>query len=157
MRNKLAKCISVTAAAVLLLTGCGNAPDASEEAASSAADSPYDYDLTGMEANMLYAQIYNMTFYSDDYKGKTFKISGTFNYYRNSETDERFLVYVADAAACCGEGVEFVLDSSYTYPDDYPAIGDPITVAGTFEPFKEYGMPYCRLVDAEMFREEDEK
>ena len=61
-----------------------------------------------------------------------------------------FACVIADATACCSQGLEFVLAGEHTYPNDYPELGSEITVTGTFELYEEDGYQYCRLVDAEM-------
>ena len=59
-----------------------------------------------------------------------------------------FACIIADATACCSQGLEFFLAGEYTYPDDYPELGTEITVSGTFETYDEDGYMYCHLVDA---------
>ena len=43
----------------------------------------------------------------------------------------------------------FDLAGDYEYPQDYPELGDTITVIGTFEIHEQEGMQFCRLRDAE--------
>lgn len=57
---------------------------------------------------------------------------------------------IADATACCSQGLEFVLEGDYTYPDDYPELGTDITVVGTFDTYDENGQTYCHLIDAKL-------
>lgn len=57
---------------------------------------------------------------------------------------------VKDAAACCAEGMEFVLEGDYTYPDDYPELGAEITVIGEFQSYEENGMTWYHLVNARL-------
>ena len=57
---------------------------------------------------------------------------------------------VSDATACCSQGIEFVLDGDYKYPDDYPAVDKTITVVGEFNYYKEEYNTYCQLLNAEM-------
>ena len=98
-----------------------------------------------------------MMYSPDDYIGKTIKMEGQFAIYQ--ATDETgalipdqiyFACVIADATACCSQGLEFVLAGEHTYPDDYPELGNEITVTGTFELYEEDGFQYCRLADAEM-------
>ena len=57
---------------------------------------------------------------------------------------------IADAAACCAQGIPFDLAESRAYPEDYPELGDPITVTGTFEICTQDGLEFCRLSQAEL-------
>ena len=59
---------------------------------------------------------------------------------------------IADATACCSQGIEFVLDGDYTYPDDYPNVNSEITVTGTFDTYTEQGSLYCQLLNATIKR-----
>jgi hypothetical protein len=58
--------------------------------------------------------------------------------------------FVPDAQGCCSQGIEFVLDGDYKYPEDYPEVGDPITVEGTFDTYEIYGLNRCQLLGATM-------
>ncbi len=137
---------------LLTLTACGNA-DASSSYAPKPVDGErdgFDIDLTNMSSDMVYAQVYDMIFNGDTYVGKTVKARGQFSYYQEVDGREFYAVLVNDAAACCSQGIEFILDGEYTYPDDYPAIGTEITVTGTFNYYTEDFYTYCQLLGAEM-------
>ena len=119
--------------AALLLTGCGNTntqkidsliadqeqttaaiqnTSAPEPAVSvpDASDSEYDIDLTVLDSNMVYAQVYDMIYGETDYSGKTVRAKGIFNYFLDENTNqEYFAVIISDATACCAQGLEFVL------------------------------------------------
>ena len=108
-----------------------------------------DVDLTALSSTMVYSEVYNMLYTPDSYIGKTVKMQGQFAYYEDPETKEQyFACIIADATACCSQGMEFVLNGEYTYPDDYPELGEEITVTGTFEVYGENEFKFCRLVDA---------
>ncbi|WP_294470661.1 hypothetical protein [uncultured Ruminococcus sp.] len=110
-----------------------------------------DIDLTGLNPNMLYAQVYEMTADPEKYVGKTVRANGTFAYTTDPESgNEFFAVFIADAAACCSQGLEFRREGEFSYPDDYPEIGAPIVVTGTFNTYKEGVFTYCELADATM-------
>ena len=54
---------------------------------------------------------------------------------------------IADATACCSQGIEFVPDGDYTYPE----LNSSITVSGIFATYYEEGVyRYCRLIYAKM-------
>lgn len=155
----------------IILTGCGNSEkidtiikDQEQTESSSLSTSPYlsdqlgvtdssgeyDIDLTQLSPSMVYAQVYDMVYNGDDYIGKTIKVKGPFSYYQEPDGREFFAVIISDATACCSQGIEFVLDGDYTYPDDYPSIGTEITVVGKFNYYKENYNTYCQLTDATM-------
>ena len=71
----------------------------------------------------------------------------------NGVVDDMPVAYaciISDATACCAEGVEFVLEGDYTYPEDYPELGMEITVIGEFQPYEENGVTWYHLVNAKM-------
>ena len=116
-----------------------------------------DVDLTVLSSTMVYSEVYNML-YNDPahYLGKTVKARGTFSIYQ-LVTDGvlqpdpvSYACIISDAAACCAEGMEFVLEGDLTYPDDYPELGTEITVIGEFQPYEENGMTRYHLVNARL-------
>ena len=110
-----------------------------------------DVDLTKLSSTMVYSEVYNMMYTPDDYIGKTVKMKGQFAYYEDPETKAQyFACIIADATACCSQGLEFILTGEHTYPNDYPELGSEITVTGTFEVYTENGFQYCRLKNAAM-------
>ena len=109
-----------------------------------------DVDLTKLSSTMVYSEVYNMMVSPDNYTGKTVKMNGAFAYYEDPETKAQyFACIIADATACCSQGLEFILTGEHTYPNDYPELNSEITVTGTFETYEENGYNYCRLVNAE--------
>lgn len=145
-----------------LLTGCGNSADtpaadsssaveAAEEAVSEGEDSDIDVDLTKMSSTMIYSTVSNMMLYPDVYIGQKVRLEGQFAVYHDSAADKYyFSAIVPDATACCSQGIEFVLDGDYSYPDDYPEEGQTITITGNFTTYDEYGFKYCQLENATM-------
>ena len=117
-----------------------------------------DVDLTVLSSTMVYSEVYNMLyFYPEDYYGKTVKMTGQFNVYQwvdesgiVADMPVAYACIISDATACCAEGVEFVLEGDYTYPDDYPELGTEITVIGEFQPYEENGMTWYHLVNARL-------
>ena len=171
--------ISVSLMSLIMLTGCGsatavdtvqeqtsaaavqdpmkadiegdNTSSGADEASSGDRYSQIDIDLTEMDSSMIYATVYDMVNNGDDYLGKTVKVTGPFAYYKEEQTgNEYFAVLVSDATACCSQGIEFVLDGDYKYPDDYPPQNKTITVIGEFSYYKEDYNTYCQLLNAEM-------
>ena len=112
-----------------------------------------DVDLTKLSSTMVYSEVYNMMVSPDNYIGKTVKMNGAFAYYEDPETKKQyFACIIADATACCSQGLEFILTGDHTYPNDYPELGSEITVTGTFEVYTESGFQYCGLVNATLVR-----
>ena len=116
-----------------------------------------DVDLTVLSSTMVYSEVYNML-YNDPahYFGKTVKAKGTFSIYQ-LVTDGvlqpdpvSYACIISDATACCAEGMEFVLEGDYIYPDDYPELGAEITVIGEFQSYEENGMTWYHLVNARL-------
>ena len=136
--------------------GVGFSQDAEEAApapaAAAAAKDPstIDVDLTKMSATMVYSEVYNMMALPDNYLGQTVRMNGQFQVY---EGDGRnyYVVLIADAMACCQQGMEFVLGGDASYPEDYPDPGTEVTVTGVFDTYMEGEyMRYCQLIDATM-------
>ena len=123
-----------------------SAPTTSKPAQSTGG---IDVDLTKLSSTMVYSEVYNMMASPDNYTGKTVKMNGAFAYYEDPETKAQyFACIIADATACCSQGLEFILTGEHTYPNDYPELNSEITVTGTFETYEENGYNYCRLVNA---------
>ena len=130
-------------------------PEESEQ--PQASSNGVEVDLTVLSSTMVYSEVYNML-YNDPahYLGKTVKAKGTFSIYQ-LVTDGvlqpdpvSYACIISDAAACCAEGMEFVLEGDYTYPDDYPELGAEITVIGEFQSYEENGMTWYHLVNARL-------
>ena len=132
---------------------------AAEEAApADAGASTGDFiDLTAMSSTMVFAEVFNMTTHPENYVGKTVKMQGIFStgklYAQEGTLEDGSTVFaciIQDAAACCAQGIPFDLAESRAYPEDYPELGAPITVTGTFEICTQDGLEFCRLSQAEL-------
>ena len=116
-----------------------------------------DVDLTVLSSTMVYSEVYNML-YNDPahYFGKTVKARGTFSIYQLvtdgvlQPAPVSYAGIISDPAACCAEGMEFVLKGDLTYPDDYPELGAEIIVIGEFQSYEENGMTWYHLVNARL-------
>ncbi len=148
---------------LLIFAGCGNhsggSDQADKEIGAGQENREIDVDLTQLSSTMVYSEVYNMMYTPENYIGKTVKMSGDFALYcqqtdENGQPDFDYPIYyacvIADATACCSQGLEFVPAGNCTYPDDYPEPGGNITVIGTFETYEEEGYTYCHLVNAQM-------
>lgn len=147
----------------LALAGCGQA--APEDTVAATAPAPSEtqaakqtssyVDLTGLSSTMVYAEVFNMTTFPEDYIGKTVKMRGQFStgrLYAQDGTDGSmvFSCIIQDATSCCAQGIPFDLAGSFSYPEDYPQLGDQITVVGTFEKCTQDGLEFYRLSQAEL-------
>jgi len=113
--------------------------------------SSIDVDLSSMNGNIAYAQVWDMLYYPDKYEGKIFKIYGYFNAYESNKGDIYPSVIVQDATECCGQGIEFLLYGNPTYPTGYPKSYTPITIIGRFETYYEGNAKYCHIVDSVLY------
>ena len=130
---------------VLALSACGRQP----ETGAAPDDEPgkIDVDLTRLSSTMVYSEVFNMLNTPENYVGKTVKMTGGYSAFLNEDTGAVYRVcMIADAAACCAQGMEFVLKEG----QEYPEMESDITVVGTFQLYDEGGTTYCHLVDADI-------
>jgi len=113
---------------------------------SPATKEPVDVDLTLLGATMLSAEISNMIMNSQNYLGKTVRVSGLYSSFFYAQA-ERYIHYVItkDGDECCQEGIEIILTGGRTSASDYPAQRIPIEIVGVFCSYEELGMVYFRL------------
>lgn len=109
-----------------------------------------DVDLNNLNANVVYAQVFQMMTEPDKFIGKRIRMSGQFNVYAAQEGNpsgvtEYYAIIIADAQACCQQGIEFVWPG-HTYPEGFPEVKSNACVTGIFEVYEENGKKYCRLV-----------
>ena len=172
MKNRI---LTVLLTAVLLLfSACGTAAAPTPEQPALPAETPLptreptpiptaeptpqpisetetgELDLTGMSGTMLYTMIYNMMTQPDDYLGRTIRVKGQFSAYVDEKSAKSYYAcYIADAAGCCAQGLEFLPAAALTYPDDFPEPGTDITVSGELALLQEEnGFQYLVLKDA---------
>ena len=88
-----------------------------------------DFDISVMNANMVYAQVFDMMMQPEVYRDKIIKIAG--DYYRlpDNKGNMTNAVIIRDALACCQQGMEFVWD----FGEAVPAQETHITVIGPFK------------------------
>lgn len=104
-------------------------------------------DLTVLSGTAVYSQVYNMLITPADYMGKTVKMQGQFNRYQDPDTKKVYTsVIIADATACCQQGLEFQAGNAA----DRLKNGSTVTVEGTFDTYQEGELTYCYLKDAQI-------
>ena len=114
-------------------------------------DEDVDLDLTVLSSNMIYSEVFAMVYAPEEYIGKTIKMEGMFSYVEDESTGKCYYAcIVRDATQCCAQGIEFIPTEDYTYPDDFPAVGEDICVAGVFDTYKEGNGQYITLRDARL-------
>ena len=149
-------CVLLIALTLLPLAACGREDTAKKPAAEDAeGTAAVDIDLTALSGIMVYSEVNSMISFPDNYIGKTVKMQGQFTIYQATDENGAFIpdqIYfacvIADATACCSQGLEFALAGKPVYPDEYPELGAEITVVGTFEWYEEDGCRYYRLGNA---------
>lgn len=108
-----------------------------------------DIDLVSLSSTFVYSEVYNMLCSPQDYIGKVIRMKGKYTYFHDEASGNYyFACIIKDATECCSQGIEFVLTDEYSYPDDYPEIGDEITVVGEYETYMEGEHMYCTLKNA---------
>ena len=122
----------------------------SSKSKSKTSSNKIDIDLNNLNANVVYSQVFQMMTEPDKFIGKRIRMSGQFNVYAAQEGNpsgvtEYYAIIIADAQACCQQGIEFVWPG-HTYPDGFPEVKSNASVAGIFEVYTEDGKKYCRLV-----------
>lgn len=124
-------------------SAAGHAPSASGSFAKP------DIDLTKFNANMVYSTVFDMMVEPEKFTGKVIKLSGTcIRFEGDGQNPDAYACLVTDAAACCANGLEFVLADGR-----YPAEGTDITVTGVFAHFKSHGYDSFHLVQAEILQD----
>lgn len=124
--------------------------DKSSKTKSKTKSNKIDVDLNNLNANVVYSQVFLMMTEPDKFIGKRIRMSGQFNVYAAEEGNpsgvtEYYAIIIADAQACCQQGIEFVWPG-HTYPEGFPEVKSNASVTGIFEVYEENGKKYCRLV-----------
>lgn len=123
----------------------------SSESISLSSIEGVDIDLTALSSTMVYGQVYNMMYYPENFIGQTIRMEGLYSDYFDQAKGKRyFACIIMDATACCSQGIEFELTEEYSYPDDYPEVGDEVVVEGVFDLYEEGGYDYCVLRNSKL-------
>lgn len=110
---------------------------------STAKQTSVDIDLTKFNANILYAEIYNMGLSPEDYKGKVLKLTGEFAHFPKevdkngipTSDEEIYVCMINDAMACCAIGIEFIPEKESSFWTNFPEDGSKITITGLCDIF----------------------
>ena len=102
-----------------------------------------EIDLTSMSSTMVYSYVFNMISAPDDFIGQRFRIRGIYDEGLWEPTNQMYhYIIIADATACCAQGVEFVLTDEAA---SYPQPGDEIEISGIFGIYEEDGNLYIQI------------
>lgn len=104
--------------------------------------SKIDIDLTVLNSNMTYTQVFDMSQNPENYVGKIVKMSGFYSRFENTDTG---IVYktciIKDALGCCAQGIEFEEVPGCKLPKPVDETSNPeksnITVIGEFSYYTE--------------------
>lgn len=111
--------------------------------ASVSESSAMEIDLTNMSSTMVYSYVFNMISTPDDFIGQRFRIRGIYDeqYWDQTKLTYHYIV-IADATACCAQGLEFVL----TDPNAaYPQVGEEFEISGIFGTYEDEGNLYIQI------------
>lgn len=146
-------------AACLLLNGCGkDAATVSSGAAPAKAiaentaapvSAAAEIDLTKMSSTMVYSYVFNMVNAPNDFIGQRFRIRGNYDEEYWDQTKLTYHIVIADATACCAQGLEFVLTDINAA---YPQVGEEFEISGTFGTYTENGNLYIRITADQIAR-----
>lgn len=135
--------------AVLLLALNASAKDPGRNTAKK-----IDIDLTRMSSTMVYAQVYKMVTEPVKFIGKRIRMKGVFSSYYDQETKKQFYgCVIADALACCSQGLAFELAKERKFPDEFPDDGEKITIIGDFEMAEDGDDAYPIIRNAKLSNE----
>lgn len=112
--------------------------------APASESSAMEIDLTSMSSTMVYSYVFNMISTPDGFIGQRFRIRGTYDeqYWDQTKLTYHYIV-IADATACCAQGLEFVLTDSNAA---YPQVGEEFEISGIFGTYEEEGNLYIQIV-----------
>lgn len=134
---------------ILILTGCwqrqpadmqnvlsSSAPNSAEKAR------PYDLDLLSCSPREVYSAVFRMMNQPEEFIGKRIRMVGVLACYPYPDHTVYGCI-IADATACCKDGMEFVLAEDR--PENYPSPGSEIVVSGYYETYPAGDFTFCRL------------
>ena len=109
-------------------------------------DTKIDVDLTKVNTNMVYVQVFYMMQKPQDYNGQTIRLPGVCTIMKNRVTQQRtYNCNVLDGTGCCAKMIPFKLADANAV---YPKSGEAITVTGKFQVVTENDKTFGVLNDA---------
>lgn len=117
-------------------------------------DASVDVDLTVLNSNMVYAEVYNMMTQPQEYIGKSIKMRGSFGEFQDETTNQVYYsCIIQDATACCAQGIEFIPENMDAFVQAGYVTGDEIVLEGVYEIYEEGEYMYAVLTGAELLSE----
>ncbi len=117
-----------------------------ESVAEVQKDVKIDVDLTKVNTNMVYVQVFYMMQKPQDYNGQTIRLPGVCTIMKNRVTQQRtYNCNVLDGTGCCAKMIPFRLADAKAA---YPKSGEAITVTGKFQIVTENDKTFGVLNDA---------
>ena len=146
---KKTRLMSAVLAGIIILSGCQQQQPLAK-AERIVQESEYDIDLRGINANIIYATIFNMVQQPSTYLNMSVSMYGNYKETVNQDTNSTYhFCVVPDALKCCSQGIEFKYDG-----ENYPDEGQEIEITGIFSSYEEGGQEfyyidasYCGLVE----------
>lgn len=127
---------------VFAMSGC-NKTDSSITDSDSIGSESEIIDLTKMSSTMVYSEMYIINSAPEEYKGKKIRVRGEFYVYYDEVTKKNyFSVTIQDKTSCCLQGLEFIVNGDYSYPEDYPPEMTEIEICGIYDSYIEDGITY---------------
>ncbi len=145
---------------VLMIVGTSSCSDSKDKGnvvstvteTTSETTETIDIDLSSLSSTMAYSQLTDMLNNTNKYLWKKVKIKGSFGVYEPGDGNNFYACLLYDTSACCSLALEFIPSENMKYPDDFPAVGDEITVEGEFTTYEDAGTIYATLKDAEFVK-----
>lgn len=99
-----------------------------------------DIDLTTLNTTMLQARVNEILDNPNDYKGKTVRVTGSYNksYYEQTGKYYNYVLGYDQTMCCAAWGIEFLGDCVPEEIEQYTTIG----LVGTFDFYEELGQTY---------------
>lgn len=113
-----------------------------DDPAGSTNNTGFDIDLTKLSSTMVFSEVYNMMISPEEYMGKTIKAEGIFQVFQDSDNTNFYALVIADATACCQQGLELIWEGDPVYPDDFPKENSEIEITGVYKSYVEEGNTY---------------
>ncbi len=110
-------------------------------------DPNVDVDLTAYTINDMVIVLNSIIFKSDEYLGKTIKISGPYHEFWDEGTGKYYhYIMIEDETACCKNGIEFICnEGSNSNSDKYPEEDEMIEIMGVYSVYEEDGYTHYYL------------
>ena len=125
-------------------TTAASGDQAAPETSESYQRGEVQIDLSTMNADMVYANVFGMVTSPDEYVGYTVRMTGkAISQYDEASGNTYYACFITDAAACCAQGLEYYLSEG-----EYPEDDEEITVVGVFSTYYEGDTMYVALTDA---------